>query len=74
MTKRLSLARVVEPGAPGSISLAIIIGTQNSGAYATSVPTKPSGATPMMVKGWVLSRIVWPTMAGSAAKRFCQQA
>ena len=48
--KRLSLSRDSSQLFPGSISFAIIIGAQNAGAYATSVPTNPLGATPTTLK------------------------
>jgi hypothetical protein len=35
----------------------------------TLVPENPASATPMTVTGWLLSRMVVPTMAGLASKR-----
>jgi hypothetical protein len=50
------------------------MGKKTSGTNYSSVPEKPLGATPRMVKSSPLNFTVRPMVEGLPAKRFCQQA
>ena len=49
---------------PGITVPTTIMGTNTSGVWPTSVPVKPDGATPTMVKGREFSRMDAPIAVG----------
>src|SRR5262249_32831881 len=55
---------------------AMVVGSQTSGSGGSSTsprPWKPGARTPTTVYGTRFRRMAWPTIDGSAPKRFCQR-
>ena len=58
---------------PGVVFAFIVMGTKRSGTVPAITLSKPGCATPMMVSGFPLTRMLWLITAGSEPSRCFQK-